>query len=240
LRGGSLKTFENRLEGNSYPGRGIIIGMTPDGRNIVQVYWIMGRSENSRNRVFEYNGTTLRTRAFDESKLTDPSLVIYNAMKVCKDVHIVTNGDQTDTVQDFIEAGESFKEALDTREFEPDEPNFTPRISGIAFLNAMVYKLSVLKTIDNDKKQGQRNYFEYSSFIKGIGHCITTYMGDGNPLPSFEGEPFEVELLDDIDANAGKFWDMLDDENKVSLAVKFIDVSTKEISMRILNKNKEA
>ena len=235
-----MKTFENRLDGNSYPGRGIIIGMTPDGRNIVQVYWIMGRSENSRNRVFEYNGTTLRTRAFDESKLTDPSLVIYNAMKVCKDVHIVTNGDQTDTVQDFIEAGESFKEALDTREFEPDEPNFTPRISGIAFSNAMVYKLSVLKTIDNDKNQGQRNYFEYSRFIKGIGHCITTYMGDGNPLPSFEGEPFAVELLDDIDANAGKFWDMLDDENKVSLAVKFIDVSTKEISMRILNKNKEA
>lgn len=235
-----MKTFESRLAGNSYPGRGIVIGMTPDGRNIVQIYWIMGRSENSRNRVFEYNGTTLRTRAFEESKLTDPSLVIYNAMRVCNDMHIVTNGDQTDTVYDFVQAGEGFKEALDTREFEPDEPNYTPRISGIVFSNTMVYKLSVLKTINNDKSRGQRNYFEYTKFINGIGHCVTTYIGDGNPLPSFEGEPYPVEILDDIDENTNRFWNMLDEDNRVSLAVKYIDVSSKEITVRIVNKNKEA
>ncbi|MBN1623234.1 MAG: IMP cyclohydrolase [Clostridia bacterium] len=235
-----MKTFESKLAGNSYPGRGIVIGMTPDGRNIVQIYWIMGRSENSRNRVFEYNGTTLRTRAFEESKLTDPSLVIYNAMRVCNDMHIVTNGDQTDTVYDFVQAGEGFKEALDTREFEPDEPNYTPRISGIVFSNTMVYKLSVLKTINNDKSRGQRNYFEYTKFINGIGHCVTTYIGDGNPLPSFEGEPYPVEILDDIDENTNRFWNMLDEDNRVSLAVKYIDVSSKEITVRIVNKNKEA
>ncbi|MBN2882744.1 MAG: IMP cyclohydrolase [Clostridia bacterium] len=235
-----MKTFESRLAGNSYPGRGIVIGMTPDGRNIVQIYWIMGRSENSRNRVFEYNGITLRTRAFEESKLTDPSLVIYNAMRVCNDMHIVTNGDQTDTVYDFVQAGEGFKEALDTREFEPDEPNYTPRISGIVFSNTMVYKLSVLKTINNDKSRGQRNYFEYTKFINGIGHCVTTYIGDGNPLPSFEGEPYPVEILDDIDENTNRFWNMLDEDNRVSLAVKYIDVSSKEITVRIVNKNKEA
>ncbi len=234
-----MKTFESRLKESRYPGRGIVIGMTPDGKNIVQIYWIMGRSENSRNRVFEYNGTTLRTRAFDESKLTDPSLVIYNAMRECKDAHIVTNGDQTDTIFDFIEINEGFKEALDTREFEPDEPNFTPRISGIAFANTLVYKLSILKTIDNNPDFGLRNYFEYNHFIKGIGHCITTYIGDGNPLPSFDGEPYPVKISDDIDENANKFWNMLDAENKVSLAVKFIDIATKEVKVSILNKNKE-
>jgi IMP cyclohydrolase len=235
-----LKTFENRLKESRYPGRGIVIGMTPDGRNIVQVYWIMGRSENSRNRIFEYNGTTLRTRAFDESKLTDPSLVIYNAMRECREMHIVTNGDQTDTIYDFVSINEGFKEALDTREFEPDEPNFTPRISGIAFANTLVYKLSILKTIDNDRELGMRDYFEYSHFIRGIGHCITTYIGDGNPLPSFKGEPYPVGIHDDIDENAHNFWNMLDNENRVSLAVKYIDVSTKEMTVRIINKNTEA
>jgi len=235
-----MKTHEERLSNSSYPGRGIVIGMTPDGTHAVQIYWIMGRSENSRNRIFKYEGKTLRTRAFDESKLTDPSLVIYNAMKVFKNIHIVSNGDQTDTIYNFLEKGSTFNKALDTRKFEPDEPNFTPRISGIVDLAEMEYKLSVLKTLNNKGKTCMRSYFGYDAFTKGFGHCITTYIDDGNPLPSFEGEPYGVRIYGDIDENARVFWNLLDEDNRVSLAVKFIDIKTGVTDIRMVNRNEEA
>jgi IMP cyclohydrolase len=230
---------KSKLGQNVYPGRGIVIGMTPDGNNYVQVYWIMGRSSNSRNRIFEMDGSFMRTKAFDESKLEDPSLIIYYPIKSHENYHIVTNGDQTDTIYDFIKAGKSFESALNTRTFEPDFPNCTPRISGLIDLNSEggKYSLSILKSINNDKELSQRNYYNYENFIKGIGHCIHTYNEDGNPIPSFCGEPYVVTLDNDIEKNTEVFWKLLNQENKVSLIVKYINVDSKNVSFKIINKN---
>ncbi|MBN2558820.1 MAG: inosine monophosphate cyclohydrolase, partial [Clostridia bacterium] len=221
-----MKTYENRLADSSYPGRGIVIGGTPDGGCIAQVYWIMGRSDNSRNRIFEKTDGFIRTKAFDEALMKDPSLIIYFPMKHIGGDHIVSNGDQTDTIYEYISKGGSFEEALGTREFEPDSPNYTPRISGIANPSEKGFRLSILKTIGNDPGHGVRIFYNYASVPDGYGYCITTYNDDGSPLPSFGTEPYAVGLLNDIDAVAENFWNLLDKENRVSLAVKFIDRKT--------------
>ncbi|MCD6322951.1 MAG: inosine monophosphate cyclohydrolase [Clostridiales bacterium] len=233
----SNKTFEDKLINSTYPGRGIVIGMTPDMKNIVQVYWIMGRSVNSRNRIFEADGHFMRTKAFDESKLTDPSLIIYYPIKNYGQKHIVTNGNQTDTIFEYLRNSESFEVALETREYEPDPPNYTPRISGISNIEDMTYKLSILKTVDNKAELSQKNFFSYSRYIQGIGHCITTYADNGNPLPSFAGEPYKVALFNDIKETAEKFWGYLDVDNRVSLVVKFINCKIGKTNLKIINKN---
>jgi Archaeal IMP cyclohydrolase len=230
-----------KLQENEYPGRGIVIGMSPDGKKYIQLYWIMGRSENSRNRVFEVKENFVRTKAFDESKMTDPSLIIYDPIKSIKDYHIVGNGNQTDTIYDYIINGDTFENALNTREFEPDCPNYTPRISGIIDLSKEKAScaLSILKSLNGDDSICQRNYYHYSSFLKGYGHCIHTYKEDGSPIPSFKGEPFIVKLYDDINKNAEHFWNVLNDNNKISLLVKYIDVMSKETEIKIINRNQE-
>lgn len=231
------KTFEDRLKNSTYPGRGIVIGCSPDGKNMVQVYWIMGRSENSRNRVFERDGSYMRTRAHDPKKLVDPSLIIYHPMKDIDGLHIVSNGDQTDTIYEYLSKGGTFREALLTREYEPDSPNYTPRISGISYPDCKKYTLSILKAEDNDPQKGKKEFFEYENPENGIGHCITTYVDDGNPLPPFEGEPYPVRLFDDIDETAKVFWDYLDNDNRVSLAVKFVRINTDSKKIVIINSN---
>lgn len=230
---------EKKLEQNKYPGRGIVIGMSPDKKKYIQVYWIMGRSENSRNRIFEAEGEFVKTKAFDESKMTDPSLIIYYPIKAFEKYHIVSNGDQTDTIYDFIKNGKTFEDALTTREFEPDPPNFTPRISGIIDLNKEKdsYALSILKSIDNNDEFCQRNYYYYSNFVAGYGHCIHTYNEDGNPIPSFSGEPYIVKLQDNIDDNVNYFWNILNADNKISLLVKYIDIADKSVEIKIVNKH---
>lgn len=229
---------EEELKNNSYPGRGIIIGMSPDCQNYVQVYWIMGRSNNSRNRVFVREGNSMRTKAFDESKLEDPSLIIYYPIKEINDCHIVTNGDQTDTIYDFLKQGKTFIDALKTREFEPDAPNFTPRISGVLDLNnPPSYTLSVLKAENQNSDYCLRAFYYYDKFLPGYGHCIHTYEGDGNPLPSFAGEPRLVRVYNDIDQTAEFYWDLLNEENRVSLAVKFVGREGKEVKLKIINKH---
>jgi len=231
---------EKALGENSYPGRGIVVGMTPDGENYVQIYWIMGRSENSRNRIFELEGNFVKTKAFDPAKLEDPSLIIYYPVKDIKGIHIVTNGDQTDTIYNYLQEGKSFENALNTRKFEPDAPNFTPRIS--AFIRCSqeqaTYGLSILKTIDNKGDICVRSYFNYDKFTKGYGHCIHTYKSDGNPIPSFVGEPFVVKLANDIEENADHFWTLLNDDNKISLLVKYISVKDNRVKFKIINKKK--
>ncbi|MFO7612799.1 MAG: IMP cyclohydrolase [Clostridia bacterium] len=233
-----MKTYENRLSGSTYPGRGIVIGGTPDGAGIMQVYWIMGRSENSRNRVFEESDGFIRTRAFDEALMKDPSLIIYFPMKHAGNDHIVSNGDQTDTIFEYISKGRSFEEALGTREFEPDPPNYTPRISGIANPSEKGFRLSILKTVDNDPGRGVRIFYNYDYMPSGYGYCMTTYDDDGSPLPSFHTEPYAVGLFNDIDAAAESFWNLLDAGNRVSLAVKLIDKKTGSFRIKIINKNK--
>lgn len=230
---------EKQLKQNSYPGRGIIIGMTPDGKNYVQIYWIMGRSTNSRNRIFEAQGSSVRTRAFDEAKMSDPSLIIYYPVRTSGDYHIVSNGDQTDTIFNYVEEGKTFENALATREFEPDAPNFTPRISGFIDYRTdeAVYGLSILKSIENDPACCQRNYFYYDNFLNGYGHCIHTYLEDGNPIPSFSGEPYPVKLYDSIEENAEYYWNLLNEDNKVSMLVKFIAKEDKKAAVKIINKN---
>jgi IMP cyclohydrolase len=229
---------EIKLKKNVYPGRGIIIGETKDRKNYVQVYWIMGRSINSRNRVFEVEEGNMRTKAYDELKLTDPSLVIYYPSRTLNNKHIITNGDQTDTIYNYLKDNKSFKDALDTREFEPDGPNFTPRISGIVDLDdkECAYMLSILKTEGNDENNSRRQYFSYEKAIPGIGHCITTYSGDGDPLPSFLGEPYVLRIFDTIEENLRFYWESLNEDNKVSLMVKFIDKGTRKGSIKIINK----
>lgn len=228
-----------KLESNSYPGRGIIIGMSPDTKHMVQVYWIMGRSENSRNRIFEEEKGFVRTKAFDESKLVDPSLIIYYPVRHFEGWHIVTNGDQTDTIFSTLKDGGTFEDALNTRCFEPDTPNFTPRISGIVSLkdSQYAYQLSILKSGNNKGGFCIRNYFNYEKGIPGTGHCIHTYTGDGSPLPSFYGEPYELELFDDIDKTAERYWNILDKQNKISLLVKFINIENGSFWIRIINRN---
>jgi len=225
----------DELKNNAYPGRGIIIGKTNDSENIAIAYFIMGRSENSRNRIFALDGNGIKTKAFDEAKLTDPSLIIYAPVRVVNGVTIVTNGDQTDTVYDFIADGKSFEEALRTRTFEPDAPNFTPRISGV--VTGSDYKLSILKSAEGDENSTQRYFFEYSSPKKGEGHFIHTYKCDGNPIPSFEGEPKLVKIEGNIDEFTNSIWNSLNVDNKVSLFTRFINVKTGESDTRIINKN---
>jgi hypothetical protein len=223
----------------TYPGRGIVIGRSADGKKAVTAYFIMGRSANSRNRVFVEDGDGIRTQAFDPSKLEDPSLIIYAPVRVLGTKTIVTNGDQTDTIYELMDKQLTFEQALRTREFEPDAPNFTPRISGIMHIDGgdFNYAMSILKSSDGNPDSCCRYTFAYNSPLPGEGRFIHTYMGDGDPLPSFEGEPTRVDISGDIDAFADEIWNNLNEENKVSLFVRFIDTQTGRFESRIINKN---
>ena len=224
------------ISGNPYCGRGIIIGATAD-KKCACAYFIMGRSDNSRNRVFVKDGENLMIKPFDESKVEDPSLIIYYPVRRHASNLIVTNGDQTDTIFDFLADGKSFEDALRTREYEPDVPNYTPRISGIVehAKDAFKYKLSILKREDKESDACQRNFYEYSCAPR-IGHLIHTYVQDGNPLPSFEGEPTKIEIENDIDTFASSIWESLDSENKISLYVRYSDFDGENVEERIINK----
>ncbi len=236
-----MKTLDiaTLLRENAYPGRGIILGKTPDGKNAVIAYFIMGRSVNSRNRVFEATADGIRTKAFDESKLSDPHLIIYSPVRVLGNKTIVTNGDQTDTIYDHMDRQETFEQSLRTREYEDDAPNYTPRISGIVHMeeDSFNYAMSILKSADGNPDSVHRFTFSYNSPLCGEGHFIHTYMGDGNPLPSFEGEPEKIATVDDIDAFTDMLWNSLNEDNKVSLFVRYINVETKQATDRIVNKN---
>lgn len=227
------------LNTNAYPGRGIIIGRSRDGKSAVTAYFIMGRSVNSRNRVFVTEGEGIRTQAFDPSKLEDPSLIIYAPVRVLGNTTIVTNGDQTDTVYDGMKEGKTFEESLRCRKYEPDGPNFTPRISGIMNIEngSYDYAMSILKSDNGDPDCCNRYTFTYDNPKAGEGRFIHTYMQDGNPLPSFEGEPEWIDIEGNIDEFTSMLWDNLNEENKVSLFVRFIDIATKETETRIINKN---
>ncbi|MBQ2642869.1 MAG: IMP cyclohydrolase [Eubacterium sp.] len=233
-------SIENELRGNAYPGRGIIIGKTPDGKHAATAYFIMGRSENSRNRIFVAEGDGIRTEAFDPSKLEDPSLIIYAPVRVRGNDTIVTNGDQTDTIYDLMGEGKTFEEALRTREFEPDGPNYTPRISGVMHMaEGFNYEMSILKSDNGNPDQCNRYTFFYDNPVAGEGHFIHTYMHDGNPLPSFEGEPKLIEMNDDMDAFADMLWDSLNEDNKVSLFVRYINLEDGTVRTKIINKNEK-
>ena len=234
-----LVSISDELKGNSYPGRGIIIGKSSDGKNAVTAYFIMGRSENSRNRVFTRDGEGIRTEAFDPSKLVDPSLIIYAPVRVLGDITVVTNGDQTDTVFDFLKAGKTFEEALRTREFEPDGPNFTPRISGIINKSGadFSYKFSILKSANGNGASCERFFYEYAQPISGEGRFIHTYKCDGNPIPSFENDPTPVIITGDINTFTNTLWDSLDNANKVSLFVRYIPLDGGKEETMIINKN---
>lgn len=233
-------SIEKELKENSYPGRGIIIGKSKDGKHAVTAYFIMGRSENSRNRIFKEVGDGLRTEAFDPSKMVDPSLIIYSPVRVLGNKTIVTNGDQTDTVYELMNNQLTFEQALRTREFEPDAPNYTPRISGIIKLDedGFNYAISILKSANGNPDSCQRFTFTYKNPVNGEGHFIHTYMGDGNPLPSFEGEPTLIDIPDDINQFTDMLWNSLNDDNKVSLFVRYIDIETGKFDTKIVNKNK--
>ena len=236
----NLLSLKEELAGNSYPGRGIVIGKSKDGKHAVTAYFIMGRSENSRNRVFVEDGEGIRTQAFDPSKLSDPSLIIYAPVRVLGNKTIVTNGDQTDTIYDLMDKQQTFEQALRTREFEPDAPNYTPRISGIMHIEngSYNYAMSILKSNNGNPDACNRYTFAYQNPVAGEAHFIHTYMGDGNPLPSFEGEPKWVELDGDIDTFTNMVWENLNEENKVSLFVRYIDIEIGKYETRIVNKNK--
>ncbi len=233
-------SLEKELKENAYPGRGIVIGKTPDGKHAVTAYFIMGRSENSRNRVFVEDGEGIRTQAFDPSKLSDPSLIIYAPVRVLGNKTIVTNGDQTDTIYELMDKQQTFEQALRTREFEPDGPNYTPRISGIMHIENGTYNyaMSILKSNNGNPDACNRYTFAYTSPVAGEAHFIHTYMHDGNPLPSFEGEPKLVGVSDDIDEFTKLVWESLNEDNKVSLFVRYIDIETGKYETRIVNKNK--
>ncbi len=235
-----MLSLEQELKGNAYPGRGIVIGKTKDGKKAAIAYFIMGRSENSRNRVFVEDGEGIRTQAFDPSKLSNPSLIIYAPVRVLGNKTIVTNGDQTDTIYDLMDKQQTFEQALRTREFEPDAPNYTPRISGILHIENGTYNyaMSILKSSDGNPDACDRFTFAYSNPVAGEGHFIHTYMGDGNPLPSFEGEPKRVEIPDDMEEFANLVWTSLNDDNKVSLFIRYIDIQTGKYETKIFNKNK--
>lgn len=233
-------SLEQELRGNSYPGRGIVIGRSADGTKAVAAYFIMGRSENSRNRVFVEEGQGIRTQAFDPSKLVDPSLIIYAPVRVLGNKTIVTNGDQTDTIYEGMDRQLTFEQALTSREFEPDAPNYTPRISGVMHIEngAFNYAMSILKSNNGNPDSCNRYTFSYGTALAGEGHFIHTYMGDGNPLPSFEGEPKLVAIPDEIDEFTGLLWESLNEENKVSLFVRYINIADGTCETRIVNKNK--
>lgn len=232
-------SLEQELKSNAYPGRGIVIGRTLDGTHAVTAYFIMGRSTNSRNRVFVEDGEGIRTQAFDPSKLTDPSLIIYAPVRVLGNKTIVTNGDQTDTIYEGMDHQMTFEQSLRSRKFEPDGPNYTPRISGILHLEngSYNYAMSILKSNDGDPDSCHRYTFAYENPKAGQGHFIHTYMHDGDPLPSFEGEPKLVEISDDMDAFTDMLWNSLNEDNKVSLFVRYIDIQTGTYETKIINKN---
>ena len=235
-----MLSIEQELKSNSYPGRGIIIGKSPDGKKAVTAYFIMGRSENSRNRVFVEDGEGIRTQAFDPSKLTDPSLIIYAPVRVLGNKTIVTNGDQTDTIYEGMDKQLTFEQSLRSREFEPDGPNYTPRISGVMHIENgnFNYAMSILKSNNGNPDRCNRYTFAYENPVAGEAHFIHTYMHDGNPLPSFEGEPKLVEALDNMEEFADLLWNSLNEENKVSLFVRYIDIETGNYETKIVNKNK--
>ena len=232
-----MRKIAEELSENTYPGRGIIIGKTADGEKIAVAYFIMGRSVNSRNRVFIEEHAGIRTEAFDPAKLSDPSLIIYHPVRTLGKTLIVTNGDQTDTIYEMMAMGHSFEDALRTRTFEPDEPNFTPRISAI--VNNGNYRMSILKSAEGNGNTVRRYFFDYENPLAGQGHFIHTYKCDGSPIPSFEGEPQLVEIgNENIDEFTEMVWNNLNEDNKVSLYTKFIDIKTGKSETRIVNKNK--
>ncbi len=227
------------LKQNSYPGRGIVLGKSEDGKSAVAAYFIMGRSVNSRNRVFVEDGQGIRTQAFDPTKLEDPHLIIYAPVRVLGNKTIVTNGDQTDTIYDLMNQQMTFEQALRTREFEDDAPNYTPRISGIIKVEDgdFNYALSILKSADGDPSSCLRHTYTYTNARAGEGHFIHTYQGDGSPLPSYQGEPKQVEIPNDLEQFATDLWENLNEENKVSLFVRYINLETGDINSKIINKN---
>ncbi len=234
-----MLSLKQELSQNAYPGRGIVIGKTLDGKSAVTAYFIMGRSNNSRNRVFVEDGEGIRTQAFDPSKLEDPSLIIYAPVRVLGNKTIVTNGDQTDTIYDGMDKQLTFEQSLRSRQFEPDGPNYTPRISGIMHIEGgnYNYAMSILKSSNGNPDACNRYTFAYNNPVAGEGHFIHTYMHDGNPLPSFEGEPKWVKIEGDIDTFADMIWNSLNVDNKVSLFVRYIDIETGKYESRIYNKN---
>ena len=236
----NMLSLANELNSNTYPGRGIVIGKTKDGKKAVTAYFIMGRSNNSRNRVFVEDGEGIRTQAFDSSKLEDPSLIIYAPVKVLGNKTIITNGDQTDTIYEGMDKQLTFEQSLRSRKFEPDAPNYTPRISGIMHIenNKYNYAISILKSNNGNPNSCNRYTFAYENPIEGQGHFIHTYMHDGEVLPSFEGEPKLVDIDGDIDEFTNMIWSNLNEDNKVSLFVRFIDIKSGEYETRIINKNK--
>lgn len=234
-----MLSLEQELQNNAYPGRGIVIGKSADGTKAVTAYFIMGRSANSRNRIFITEGEGIRTEAFDPSKMEDPSLIIYAPVRVLDTKTIVTNGDQTDTIYDGLKQGLTFEQSLRSREFEPDGPNYTPRISGIMQVTngSYHYALSILKSNNGNPEASNRYTFTYENPIAGEGHFIHTYARNEEPLPSFEGEPKLVDIPNDIHTFTDSVWNSLNEENKVSLFVRFIDIATGKYETRIINKN---
>ncbi len=232
-------TPEALLRDNTYPGRGIVIGQTPDGKKAVAAYFIMGRSENSRNRVFTEKNGEVFTEPYDESRVQDPSLIIYAALRSYENHLVVTNGNQTDTIVEGLRRGETFTQALESREFEPDAPNFTPRISGMLTFadGGFTYQMSILKSADEAGSACNRYTFHYTP-LRGLGHFIHTYVCDGNPIPTFQGEPERMAVCDDIDDMTARLWNALNADNKISLYVRYIDLATGEAQNRLVNKNK--
>lgn len=233
-----IKSMKDRIDGNPYVGRGIVIGKSSDGKKAATAYFIMGRSANSRNRVFTVKNGEVFTEPFDASKVEDPSLIIYAAIRKFENTLIVTNGDQTDTVYDGIVTGKSFSESLESREFEPDVPNFTPRISGMLTFgeNDFKYEMSILKSLDENGSDCARYTFSYPSKA-GLGHFIHTYVTDGNPIPTFQGEPERVAIPDSIDEFADEIWNYLDENNKISLYVRYTDLTDGSYEEKLINKN---
>ena len=233
-----IKSMKDRIDGNPYVGRGIVIGKSSDGQKAATAYFIMGRSANSRNRVFTVKNGEVFTEPFDASKVEDPSLIIYAALRKFENTLIVTNGDQTDTVYDGIVTGKSFSESLESREFEPDAPNFTPRISGMLTFgeNDFKYEMSILKSLDEKGSDCARYTFSYPSKA-GLGHFIHTYVTDGNPIPTFQGEPERVAIPDSIDEFADEIWNYLDENNKISLYVRYTDLTDGSYEEKLINKN---
>ncbi len=230
-------TMKDLVKDNSYVGRGIVIGKTEDGTKAAVAYFIMGRSDNSRNRIFKEEKDDVMIYPYDASKVEDPSLIIYAPIRKLEDKLIVTNGDQTDTIRDFVAAGKSFEEALETREFEPDGPNWTPRISGMLVFkdDDFTYKMSILKSADAEGSACSRFTYSYQA-LAGVGHFIHTYMGDGSPLPTFQGEPERTAVPNDIDVWTKEIWENLNEQNKISLYVRFTDLKTGKVENRMINK----
>ena len=231
-----IKSMAERLDGNTYPGRGIVLGVTPDGKKAVAAYFIMGRSVNSRNRVFCVEPDGIRTQAHDPALMKDPHLIIYHPVREIGRGLIVTNGDQTDTIRDYLEMGLPMEQALRTRQFEDDGPNWTPRISGLQSPDGS-YKMNILKAADPEGTACARFTWEYPA-IKGLGHFLHTYVCDGNPvIPTFQGEPERVSIPADIDAFTEELWTNLNENNKISLFVRYTDIATREVEQRIINKH---